>query len=79
MLWCSLPSHRELFATDNILSDEFDSDKVYEELNEDEEFDLQDKKLSADYELSLWNKGWIHISCNSLFILVLSCVAPLTQ
>ena len=55
MLWCTLPSHRELFSMDDVLPDEIDLEELSQQLDEDMEVNTQDEKASADYELSLWN------------------------
>lgn len=55
MLWCTLPSHRELFSMDDILPDETDLEELSQELDNDITVNVQDEKASADYELSLWS------------------------
>ncbi|KAF8973260.1 hypothetical protein BDZ97DRAFT_1722449 [Flammula alnicola] len=55
MLWCSLPSHRNLFSMDNVLSDEINADKLRDELDQDEQLNAEDEARSREYEESLWS------------------------
>jgi hypothetical protein len=66
MRWCSLPSHRDLFSSDDICDLEFGDGDLDRVLQEEEQLDMQDTVTSQEYEGSLWNQSHIQ---ESVFIL----------
>ena len=54
MTWCSLPAHRELFPSDDIIPDADDGDLLDMEILEEQQVSLADSAKSKIYEESLW-------------------------
>jgi hypothetical protein len=59
MLWCSLPSHRDLFSSDDICDLEFGEGDLDWIMQEEEQLDIEDNLKSNEYEGSLWNQACI--------------------
>jgi hypothetical protein len=59
MLWCSLPSHRDLFSSDDICDLEFGDGDLDWIMQEEEQLDIEDNLKSKEYEGSLWNQACI--------------------
>lgn len=57
MLWCSLPSHRDLFSSDDICDLEFCDGDLDWIMQEEEQLDMEDSLKSKKYEESLWNQA----------------------
>lgn len=57
MLWCSLPSHRDLFSSDDICDLEFGDGDLDWIMEEEEQLDIEDNLKSKEYEGSLWNQA----------------------
>ncbi|CAA7257484.1 unnamed protein product [Cyclocybe aegerita] len=54
LLWCALPSHREIFSTDDVVPLEVDEAALLGELEEDGQLDVKDMAASKQYEDTLW-------------------------
>jgi len=55
MMWCSLPAHRELFSSADMISDtEEDLNRLDMEISEEMQVSLDDDTVSKLYEQSLW-------------------------
>jgi hypothetical protein len=59
MLWCSLPSHRDLFSNDDICDLEFGDGDLDWIMEEEEQLDIEDNLKSKEHEGSLWNQACI--------------------
>jgi len=59
MLWCSLPSHRDLFSGDDICDLEIGDGDLDWIMREEEQLDMKDNLKSQEYEGSLWNQACI--------------------
>ncbi|KIM40121.1 hypothetical protein M413DRAFT_28645 [Hebeloma cylindrosporum] len=59
MLWCSLPSHRDLFSSDDICDLDFGDGDLDWVMQEEEQLDMEDILKAKEYEESLWNQACI--------------------
>ncbi|KDR75884.1 hypothetical protein GALMADRAFT_248628 [Galerina marginata CBS 339.88] len=55
LLWCSLPTRRQLFSTDDPLSEEIHQTELQTELEHEEKLNMEDAKISEEFERSLWD------------------------
>ncbi|KAJ3516840.1 hypothetical protein NLJ89_g878 [Agrocybe chaxingu] len=61
LLWCALPSHRDVLSADDIVLLEVDKAALSRELEEDGQLDKKDMAASKQYEDSLWANGVLDI------------------
>lgn len=54
MIWCSLPTYRKLFPTDEIAPDFEDENLLGKEISEEQQVSFNDHAVSKLYEESLW-------------------------
>jgi len=57
--WCSLPSHRDLFSSDDICDLECGDGDLDWVMQEEEQLDKKDTLTSEEYEGLLWNQSHI--------------------
>ncbi|KAF9475540.1 hypothetical protein BDN70DRAFT_883595 [Pholiota conissans] len=62
IIWCSLPSFHGLLPEDDTMAGEIDQKQIEMDLDEDEELDIQDMKVSAEYEVFLWKANTVGYS-----------------
>jgi len=57
--WCSLPSHHDLFSSDDICDLDCGDGDLDLVMQEEEQLDKEDTSISEEYESLLWNQSHI--------------------